>query len=312
MYRDDDLTCLYYTTCIFSRSICNFSVIGIKKNLSESFIRDGSSSHYPDVEISTQQKFLTTSLKLGKKSQDSLGYIKKTANNVTFDGEKKSILHKTPRVLTDTDSEVSNVKQTKFIVGVVEANEEKEGEIEEEPIITSSIDMNMSVRIPNNFESLYKKTHSCDDREPVTTSIDNDGVKGTRDVKETSGEVADAFEHIETTGLGLNVSHAEISDSDYTGSSSGLEFDRVDDGVEHDEKTDTTEEATVSRGNLSLNFDEDNVELLKLEKGLIALCVGKLFYCSKWVVLLVYACTCTAEKVSIYIRGCTELVYPCL
>lgn len=197
---------------------------------------------------------------------------------MTLDGEEKSVLHETPRPPTDTESEAGNVKQTKFIVGVVdrEVNKESDGEIEEEPIITSSIDMNVSVRIPNNFESLYKNTHSCDDCEPVTTSIDNDSAKGTKDVEETSGGVADAFEHIETTGLGLNVSCAEFSDSDYTGSSSGLEFNRVD-GVGHDEETEKTEEVSVPKENLSLNFDEDNVELLKLEKGLTALCVGKLF-----------------------------------
>lgn len=142
-------------------------------------------------------------------------------------------------------------------------NTEKGNGDTSDPILAASADIRVSTQIPDNFESLYKTAISCEDGEGVKFSISDDSTKATCD------ENADKFDNsgsYKDTKLGRNMPR----DTNSEGSGVSRE------GSESDETngTDETEGASFTREDLALNFDEDNAEMLKLEKGLTALCVG--------------------------------------
>jgi hypothetical protein len=247
----------------------------MRRNLSDSFIKE-EETKYPEVNISKQHAF-TASDKIVRNSNNSAGHTaEQTGSNVALtDENKEDEIHQVSDMNEQTiEHDVDD--DSEKIVGEVTVRD-KEPSDNEEAFISASSDLHVSTGIPDNFESLYKTAISCDDSDNVKFLMSEDSVKNEDKTKKD-----DDIESEDTsvdTGLGLNVNRGK------TGANVRLEIDRGvgDDNDDDDDKevdvvddeSVETEEASVSRDNLSLNFDEDNAELLKLEKGLIAVCVGK-------------------------------------
>ncbi|XP_053374768.1 lysosomal-trafficking regulator-like isoform X2 [Mercenaria mercenaria] len=256
-------------------------VIGkLKKNLSDSFIKEESESSYPEVDITNKQSLTLSEKPHRNRSNDTLEKTDKAAGNVKFH-------HERTQIETDEESDKKEVQETKSDSGDSDNDKTKDTKEMEavesvgnelEPILTSSTNLHVSTGIPNNFESLYKTAISCDDSEPVKFLVGDDSVKDTDNtVRDVDAERTDISED---TSLGLNVNRVKYGDS------GRMEIEKEVEQEFNDEETDDTEEASIPRDSLSLNFDEDNAELLKLEKGLTAVCVGLLRLLSSVIVTM--------------------------
>lgn len=266
--------------------LCNFSVVSkIKKNLSDSYLKDVSqSSSFPDVEIEEQQH-LTARKSLGNVGETKADELElkdnKYKNNIQnlFDSNKKEERSQ----VNDCGDGVSRDDDKEIIMDKSEEKITPDSYKGHEPYLATTGDLHVSAQIPNDFESLYKKTVSCDDSEPVKFQMSDDS---TKEIDYFDEETKDmkivGFENLDDAGLGRNRSMTE-NDDDIRIEEDKVIIDDEDEEVDEAE-TDETEEASLCRENLSLNFDEDNAELLKLEKGLTALCVGRFFLNSNHVI----------------------------
>ena len=248
----------------------------IKRDLSDSFIKEEEEVSYPEVNITKQQESATPDkLDIDSGKTEACGTTEKTVHSVMLPEETNENGGE-----TSEESIVKNKQEYEDDIGDKHENIEEITDIGKKPLdgneafLTSSADLHVSTGIPDNFESLYKTALSCDDSDNVKFVMTDDNVK---DETKTKGEDDEGQIDIsEDTGVDLNIK---------AGASVRIETDRdkvMDGEVVNDEggeavdnDTDETEEASVTRDNLSLNFDEDNAELLELEKGLIAVCVGK-------------------------------------
>ncbi|XP_060592909.1 lysosomal-trafficking regulator-like isoform X2 [Ruditapes philippinarum] len=247
----------------------------MRRNLSDSFIKEEEETKYPEVNISKQHAF-TASDKIVRNSNNSAEVIaEQTGSNVALTDE--NIVDEAHQELDMNEQTIEHDvdDNSEKIVGEVTVRD-KEPSDNEEAFISASTDLHVSTGIPDNFESLYKTAISCDDSDNVKFLMSEDSVKN-EDKTKRDDDIESEDTSVDT-GLGLNVNRGK------TGAIVRLEIDRgVGDDNDDDKEADVnddesieTEEASVSRDNLSLNFDDDNAELLKLEKGLIAVCVGLL------------------------------------
>ncbi|KAL4238058.1 hypothetical protein ACF0H5_002769 [Mactra antiquata] len=239
-----------------STSIANRVVRKIRKNFSDSFLGDGSASRYPDMEILDYKQLLVSSDKHDLKTNN------KTPKKVQIERKTTDVVEPNKHI-PDTDNKQvveSTDSSDKDLTVTVDKREITD------PILAASADIRVSTQIPDNFESLYKTAISCEDGEGIKFSVSDDSVKADCD-DDNDKDSKDTGDSCKDAKLGSNV----VVDKRSEGSG-----DNSDSEDMNGDETDETEGASYTREDLSINFDEDNAEMLKLEKGLTALCVGLL------------------------------------